>query len=352
MRCFNEAAANRCGSRRPGGESRRQDRASMRPQRIAADHQATVTAHARTLRASMRPQRIAADHYTYENIKRSGLSASMRPQRIAADHDGTWVNEWSVAGRFNEAAANRCGSHRWPDAKRQAWCRFNEAAANRCGSHYGRGYDDTGNRASMRPQRIAADHASSESEFIARSRASMRPQRIAADHVRQRKTPRFTTTRFNEAAANRCGSRSERRFSGGQRLRFNEAAANRCGSPAVSAEAYSPVRGFNEAAANRCGSPADQHQFVRAPHGFNEAAANRCGSPQSMAAYSESAPASMRPQRIAADHGCGLQVAGGDAGASMRPQRIAADHNNGLFTLSTMASCFNEAAANRCGSPA
>ncbi len=57
----------------------------------------------------------------------------------------------------------------------------------------------------------------------------------------------------------------------------------------------------------------------------------------------------MRPQRIAAEY---LEQAGPGAGnllASMRPQRIAAEYRHLPEIGRREWSCFNEAAANRCG---
>ena len=59
----------------------------------------------------------------------------------------------------------------------------------------------------MRPQRNAADHTYSDATNTARYAASMRPQRNAADHCMAAGEDPGTTRGFNEAAAERCGSR-------------------------------------------------------------------------------------------------------------------------------------------------
>ena len=60
---------------------------------------------------------------------------------------------------FNEAAANRCGAHKPEYAAQKLNLGFNEAAANRCGAQVttSEGHVVTFG-ASMRPQRIAAEH--------------------------------------------------------------------------------------------------------------------------------------------------------------------------------------------------
>ena len=86
-------------------------------------------------------------------------------------------------------------------------CRFNEAAAIRCGSQRAECLHVAGDQASMRPQRFAADHDTGEAQHRAQfTLASMRPQRFAADHAQGKTEVGDGVTRFNEAAAIRCGS--------------------------------------------------------------------------------------------------------------------------------------------------
>ena len=67
-------------------EDLRKERASMRPQLIAADNAVRPPAGHRGVYASMRPQLIAADNVTFDQTVENGLYASMRPQLIAADN--------------------------------------------------------------------------------------------------------------------------------------------------------------------------------------------------------------------------------------------------------------------------
>jgi len=60
--------------------------ASIRPQRIAADHYLRGIDEPCNIVASIRPQRIAADHRGVAGNDEQGHHASIRPQRIAADH--------------------------------------------------------------------------------------------------------------------------------------------------------------------------------------------------------------------------------------------------------------------------
>src|SRR6185312_5329034 len=85
--------------------------ASIRPQRIAADHCTNRPVRIFGLSASIRPQRIAADHMGNDRRHIAQGGASIRPQRIAADHRlrTTRGTSTSTTG-FNKAAANRCGS--------------------------------------------------------------------------------------------------------------------------------------------------------------------------------------------------------------------------------------------------
>src|SRR5690606_39132055 len=96
-----------------------------------------------------------------------------------------------------------------------------------------------------------------------------------------------------------------------------------------------PESRFNEAAAFRCGSP---HKSPRAgiqAASFNEAAAFRCGSPWVHVDCRNNAEASMRPQHSAADH---FEIDEPEQkyiiAASMRPQHSAADHTAALLPAS------------------
>ena len=157
-------------------------RASMRPQRFAADHLVTG------LRASYPPKcfneaaaiRCGSPQSSFAITSRTACfneaaaircgspaalprqaapcCASMRPQRFAADHLSTKSACCGTWDCFNEAAAIRCGS---PDKRERSMLDtfgFNEAAAIRCGSPKGTATMRTQIDASMRPQRFAADH--------------------------------------------------------------------------------------------------------------------------------------------------------------------------------------------------
>ncbi len=111
--------------------------------------------------------------------------------------------------------------------------------------------------------------------------------------------------------------------------RFNEAAACCCGRPPQDEVNREKNDRFNEAAACCCGRPRPppvRHWSGSA--GFNEAAACCCG----------------RPDRPA--------ERGGDLGpASMRPQRVAAEDPCSSYRSCRSCTCFNEAAACCCGRP-
>ena len=163
--------------------------------------------------------------------------------------------------------------------------RFNKAAANRCRSPYHHCTMPALWRASIRLQRIAADHDQRAHARDAVQPASIRLQRIAADHCPRNNGQHLPITGFNKAAANRCRSppaRSDRAHSG---RRFNKAAANRCRSrrPVSSRSTRSPC--FNKAAANRCRSLHDHYALRPASRSFNKAAANRCRSPFGVQGY-------------------------------------------------------------------
>ena len=185
--------------------------------------------------ASIRPQRIAADHNQRRASAVGALTASIRPQRIAADHRAAAPRGQLASAGFNKAAANRCGSQG-------------------CAAHP----RDAALPASIRPQRIAADHTKARGCYDLRLAASIRPQRIAADHPHPHAQRFILKGCFNKAAANRCGSRRPRRRPTPARSRFNKAAANRCGSLLASEPKRSCAPSFNKAAANRCGSHAEQ----------------------------------------------------------------------------------------------
>ena len=156
---------------------------------------------------------------------------------------------------------------------------FNEAAAIRCGSHIVSEGAEVLRGASMRPQRFAADHQVTPTTHVGKTLASMRPQRFAADHlpmpdvVEQFDFASMRPQRF--AADHSVDDITGLSFP----TRFNEAAAIRCGSPLGSPATASASSGFNEAAAIRCGSqPESQPQPLDLICCFNEAAAIRCGS--------------------------------------------------------------------------
>ena len=62
-------------------------KASMRPQRNAADNAVLGRLERIVMCASMRPQRNAADNMCVESAQIIIVDASMRPQRNAADND-------------------------------------------------------------------------------------------------------------------------------------------------------------------------------------------------------------------------------------------------------------------------
>ena len=208
-----------------------------------------------------------------------------------------------AAASFNEAAANRCGSLGSYPWHRHVIHGFNEAAANRCGSHHVPLHPMEEAAASMRPQRIAADHPTPPIGRLVDAQASMRPQRIAADHAPRHGAVHAGAGRFNEAAANRCGSLC--RY---VRDDFH-----------ISFASMRPQR----IAADHPGCEQDHAFWHFASMRPQRIAADHCGGGQSPFGCR---PASMRPQRIAADHHHDTMPSSTLATASMRPQRIAADH--------------------------
>ncbi len=331
-------------------------RASTRPQLFAADHRAARGLHPPDRQASTRPQLFAADHHRAGDASRArGAQGFNEAAAIRCGSQDTVDDEFAINNRFNEAAAIRCGSQGvcpagFPDhgpastrpqlfaadhtrdfiADAVRRMSFNEAAAIRCGSQRRPVLLDARFRASTRPQLFAADHKLLREERKAGDVASTRPQLFAADHRSSPASCRMnsrlqrgrsyslritwsddgdqpTASRFNEAAAIRCGSRCTRLSWLLLSSSFNEAAAIRCGSHAPStglalsvsmlqrgrsyslritvtgdmedrislelqrgrsyslritdlaASSHGQPRSFNEAAAIRCGSPHVRH---------------------------------------------------------------------------------------------
>ncbi len=182
-RCFNEAAAIRCGSLSYWINWTALDRASTRPQLFAADHYAGMARSRARRRASTRPQLFAADHqlrsylsgvtglastrpqlFAADHAARSARStprinaASTRPQLFAADHcttcGGLHLRRLLQRGRSYSLritrSPSRCSAiviglqrgrsyslritQRWRQSRESAARSFNEAAAIRCGS--------------------------------------------------------------------------------------------------------------------------------------------------------------------------------------------------------------------------
>ncbi len=85
-------------------------KASMRPQRNAADNRLIWYSTRLVKLASMRPQRNAADNLRLSPKElREIHNASMRPQRNAADNASTALPVACSRRCFNEAAAECCG---------------------------------------------------------------------------------------------------------------------------------------------------------------------------------------------------------------------------------------------------
>ncbi len=207
-------------------------------------------------------------------------------------------------------------------------------------------------------------------------RASMRPQRVAAENNRTLGGVLDARQRFHEAAACRCGKRVPRSAMSRSSPGFHEAAACRCGKRwrfVVDHGLHAPS--FHEAAACRCGKRAVLPRVAAVlPPCFHEAAACRCGKPahvpseravqpwasmrpQRVAAENRRSGrrfwglrhASMRPQRVAAENGHPADRPAGTALASMRPQRVAAENGGCTRPSTSLRACFHEAAACRCG---
>ncbi len=83
----------------------RDEFASMRPQRNAAENMTVELDLTGTTLASMRPQRNAAENEARGVISGICVIASMRPQRNAAENFTPFINPFIQIFSFNEAAA-------------------------------------------------------------------------------------------------------------------------------------------------------------------------------------------------------------------------------------------------------
>ena len=181
----------------------------------------------------------------------------------------------------------------------------------------------------------------------------MRPQHITAENAAEIVNRFSTTCCFNEAAAYHCGKLWSGISTHAGSGRFNEAAAYHCGKPQSRLPAgphvlAASMRPQHITAENGCGECVARHS----PAGFNEAAAYHCGKPE-IPSRVMAGPwsASMRPQHITAENAGSSAATPRRAAASMRPQHITAENRRHVVNRDAGVLRFNEAAAYHCGKP-